>query len=131
MSLFISDKDVLNMVSTTLSGTLWFFITMSFIGTIGIDTKPLVSLVTISGFTLGLAAKDIITSTIAAAYIISMRPFKREMIISVGDHVGKVKSFDTNFVKLITSDGKLVLIPMASVYGKPIVIHSKVDEIWL
>jgi small-conductance mechanosensitive channel len=125
LSIIIRDKDVLNLVSTTLSGTMWVFIFMSCVGTFGLDTKPLISLVTVSGFTLGLAAKDILTSTIAAAYMISMRPFKRDMVISIGEHRGRVRSFDTNFVKLVTSDKRLILIPMASVYGKPIVIHNE------
>jgi small-conductance mechanosensitive channel len=124
LSFVISDKDVLSIMSTALSGTMWIFIFMSVIGTLGLDTKPLISLVTVSGFTLGLAAKDLLTSTIAAGYMISMRAFKRDMIISIGEHKGKVRSFDTNFVKLLTTDNRLVLIPMASVYGKPIVIHQ-------
>lgn len=128
LSFLIADKDMLSILSTVLSGTTWIFIFMSVVGTMGIDTKPLVSLVTVSGFTIGLAAKDILTSTIAAAYMISMRAFKRDMIISIGEHKGRVRSFDTNFVKLITNDGRLILIPMASVYGKSITIHGGTHE---
>ncbi len=125
LSFIIHDKDVLSLLSSVTAGTMWIFIFMSIIGTLGLDTKPLVSLVTVSGFTFGLAAKDILTSTIAAAYMISMRPFKRDMIISIGEHKGRVRSFDTNFVKLVTVDNRLVLIPMASVYGKPIIIEEE------
>jgi len=124
LSWIITDKDVLSLFATILSGTIWIYLLMTVVGTLGIDTKPLVSLVTVSGFTLGWAAKDILTSTIAAAYMISMRAFKRDMVISIGEHKGRVKSFDTNFVKLITMDNRLVLIPMASVYGKAVVIHA-------
>ncbi len=125
MGLFISDRDVLNLVSTVLAGSVWTIIILSFIASFGLDTKPFISLMAISGFTFGFAIKDILTSTIAAAHMISMRPFKRDMVISIGSHEGRVKSFDTNFVKLINRSNQLVLLPMSSVYGQPIVIHRQ------
>ena len=93
-------------------------------GTFGIDTKPILSLLSVSGLTLGFAAKDILTNTYAGAYIMIMRPFKRGMTISVDSIRGKVVSIDTNYVQLIGKDNVKILLPSHTVYGKAIIIES-------
>ena len=124
LQIFIADPDVLSIVSRLFSWIIWSYVALSIIGTCGIDTKPILSLLSISGLTLGFAAKDILTNTYAGAYIMIMRPFKRGMTISVDSVRGKVISIDTNYVQLLGKDNVKFLIPSHTVYGKAIIIES-------
>ncbi len=111
-------------MSHLLSWVIWSYLLLSIMGTFGIDTKPILSLLSVSGLTLGFAAKDILTNTYAGAYIMIMRPFKRGMTISVDNIRGKVVSIDTNYVLLIGKDNAKILLPSHTVYGKAIIIES-------
>jgi small-conductance mechanosensitive channel len=124
LQIFLTDPDVLSIVSNILSWVIWSYVVLSIIGTCGIDTKPILSLLSISGLTLGFAAKDILTNTYAGAYIMIMRPFKRGMTISLDNIRGKVISIDTNYVQLLGKDNSKILIPSHTVYGKSIIIES-------
>ena len=130
LSVFISDPDVLSVLAKFVSGVLWVFFALSLLGTFGIDTKPLISLFSISGLTIGFAAKDILKDTFASAYIMLMRPFKRGWTISiamdkgVGTLTGTVISCDPNWLKL-DSEGKELIIPTQTLYGKAITVEGK------
>lgn len=131
LQIFISDPDITSIVSRLLSWVIWSYVVLSIMGTCGVDTKPVLSLLSISGLTLGFAAKDILTNTYAGAYIMFMRPFKRGMTITVdSDNYngiplrGKVLSIDTNYVQLLCSNGSKILLPSHSVYGRAIWIES-------
>lgn len=91
----------------------------------GIDTKPIVSLVGVLGITFGLAVKDLITNAFAGFYILFTRPFSRGDIITINDMKGKVISIDFRFVRLQALNGKgEILIPSSKVYGATIIIES-------
>ena len=83
LSVFINDQDVLMVTAKYLSVLLWVYVLLSILGTVGIDTKPLLSLLSVVGLTVGLASKDILTNTFAGLLIIFSAPFKRGWTISV------------------------------------------------
>lgn len=79
----ILDPDLLS-ISTKLSSAIIFvYIALSILGTLGIDTKPVLSLFSVVGITVGLALKDILTNTFAGLFVIFAPPFKRGWTISV------------------------------------------------
>lgn len=84
----------------------------------------MLSLLSISGLTIGFAAKDILTDTFAGFYILFIRPFKRGQIISVNGNRGKVMSVDIRYVRLLNlKDKSEILVPLSIVYGHSIVIE--------
>jgi small conductance mechanosensitive channel len=95
----------------------------------GYDTKPLLSLLSVSGLTIGFAAKDILTNTFKGLFILLTKPFHRNWTISVNGFRGKVLSIDSRFVKLqsLQSPFTEILIPLSMIYDTAIVIEKKED----
>jgi hypothetical protein len=82
-SLFFSDPDLLKALSLVCSFILWLFLALSLLTSAGLDTRPLLSLLSISGLTIGFASKDILTNTFAGLFVLFTRPFKRGWVIQV------------------------------------------------
>eukprot|EP01031_Cornospumella_fuschlensis_P028857 gene28857-34827_t len=122
--LFVTDPDILYLISRGVSAAFWVFFALSVLGTVGFDTKPLLSLLSVAGFTLGFAAKDMISSTFSGLIMLFLRPFERDMVISVAGHRGRVVSMDVRFLKLEGADKSTILIPLSKVYGNSIVIEN-------
>ncbi|RYG69992.1 mechanosensitive ion channel [archaeon] len=124
LNLFVTDPDILFLLSRGISAAFWVFFALSVLGTVGFDTKPLLSLLSVAGFTFGFAAKDMIASTFSGLVMLFLRPFERDMVISVAGHRGRVVSMDVRFLKLEGLDKSTILIPLSKVYGDSIVIES-------
>ena len=128
LSIFINDIDILKVTSKICATVFWAYLLLSALGTLGFDTKPLLSLLSISGLTLGFAMKDILTNLFAGIFIIFVRPFKRGQIITVNNVRGKVVSIDIRYCRLLSlKDRSEILIPLSMVYGNSITIEK--DEI--
>lgn len=99
---------------------------ITFVGTVGIDTKPLISLVSILSLTIGFAAKDILTNTFAGIFILFTRPFKRGWVISVCGYRGRVLSTDIRYLRLESlKDRSEILVPLNLVYQNAIIVEQK------
>ena len=102
---FVSDPDLTKFIAKVCSYGFWTFLGLILLGTIGIDTKPLLSLVSVVGITIGFAAKDLLTNSFAGLFILLTRPFQRGDVITVSGMKGKVLSVDLRYVKLLSNDG--------------------------
>lgn len=128
LSIFINDIDILKVTSKICATIFWAYLLLTALGTLGFDTKPLLSLLSISGLTLGFAMKDILTNLFAGIFIIFVRPFKRGQIITVNNVRGKVVSIDIRYCRLLSlKDRSEILIPLSMVYGNSITIEK--DEV--
>jgi len=120
------DADTSNVIKSTLYTVAVVCATISVLSSVGLDTKPLLSLFTVVSLTFGLAFKKMLGDLFSSAYILAMRPFKRGDLITVdGKWGGKVVSVDMNYVKLEKADGSELLVPTASVYGKSVQFDKK------
>ena len=128
LSIFVTDPDTLRISAKAASWITWAFFILSALGTFGFDTKPLLSLLSVSGLTIGFAAKDILTNLFKGFFILLTKPFKRGWIISVNGFRGKVLSIDSRFVKLQSFiDKSEILVPLSMIYDTAIVIERKGD----
>lgn len=59
----ITDPDLVRFISKSLAFGIYGLFITSFLGTIGIDTKPLVAGIGVSGFLVGFALKEVRSST--------------------------------------------------------------------
>lgn len=126
VSIIFIDPDIINSITKVCGCIFWIYTALSLLGTVGIDTKPLLSLLSISGLTIGFAAKDILTNTFAGIFILFTRPFKRGWIINVCGFRGRVISVDIRFLTLRNlKDQSEILIPLSLVYGNAIVIERR------
>ena len=120
----IADEDMKNTISHTLSWVTYGAVLLSAVGTLGVDIKPLLGLSTLAGFALSISAKNILSNTFSAAYVMWVRPFKRGDHITVCEfgksdkYTGRVLSVDYHYVKLLSDAGKVILLPSHAVYGK-------------
>lgn len=126
LAVAIEDEDLLSLTAKASSYAFWTFVTLCFLGTIGIDTKPVLSLLSVAGITLGFAGKDIIANTLSGLFIVLTKPFERGSIIVVNGHRGRVLSVDLRYVRLqsLTDESEIVM-PVSSVCSSPIVVESQ------
>lgn len=125
VSSFTSDLDIAILIAKFCSYSFWAYMSLSILGTIGIDTKPFLTVLNIAFITLGFAAKDIITSFFAGIFILLIRPFQRGSVVCIQGYRGQVVSVDMRYVKLLDqTNGNIVLVPLSMVYGSPIVLET-------
>jgi small-conductance mechanosensitive channel len=123
---FVVDRDLVAFSAKALSYGFWTFLTLMLLGTAGIDIKPLLSLISVLGLTLGFAVKDVIAHTFSGLFILFSRPFQRGDVITINGFKGKVMAIDLKYVKLISLDGKKeMMIPVSVIYGNPITIEKE------
>ena len=129
-SKFVNDLDLLRICAKVASWFFWTYTVLSILGTVGVDTKPLLSLLGISGITLGFSMKDILSDINAGLYVLFTRPFSRGSIISVNGFKGEVTSIDVRHVRLYSETEKVTtLVPLSMVYKNAIKLEdSRVDK---
>ena len=128
LMIFFTDPDTLRIAAKICSWTTWTFVALSTFGTIGFDTKPFLSLLSVFGLTIGFAAKDILTNIFKGFYVLFTRPFKRGWIISVNGFRGKITSIDGRYVTLHSLiDKSETLVPLSMIYDTAIVVERKLD----
>lgn len=128
LMIFVADPDTLQTVAKVCTWVTWTFIFLSALGTFGFDTKPLLSLLSVFGLTVGFAAKDVLTNIFKGFYILLTKPFKRGWVISVNGYRGKIVSIDSRFVKLSSLIDKTeILVPLSMIYDTAIVVEKKTE----
>ena len=124
LSTFNRDLDLVATFSKAIAFAFWLFVGLSALGTLGVDTKPLLSFLGIGGITLGLSLKDILSDVYAGLFVLFTRPFARGAVISVAGTTGKVISMSARYVRLYNAaDSTIVLLPMSAVYKNTIKIQ--------
>ena len=128
LMIFVADPDTLQTIAKVCTWVTWTFIFLSALGTFGFDTKPLLSLLSVFGLTVGFAAKDVLTNIFKGFYILLTKPFKRGWVISVNGYRGKILSIDSRFVKLSSLiDKSEILVPLSMIYDTAIVVEKKTE----
>ena len=123
LSLFLQDPDALRLVSKGLSWAFWVAFLLSLFGTAGFDTKPILSLLSVSLVTVGFAAKDVLTSLFAGIMLVAQKPFKRGDQITLLGYKGVVVAVDVKYVRLRTGKSD-ILLPVGLVVNAPITVDK-------
>ncbi|CAF0726638.1 unnamed protein product [Adineta steineri] len=128
----IEDADLARLISKTAAVTIYAFIGITTLGTLGVDTKPLLAGIGITGFTIGFALKEVATNFISGVFLVINKPFVRGCRIKVhgggGGIEGLVHYIDVRYVHLKTKDRGIVMIPSAVVYTNPFTVFPADDE---
>mgnify|MGYP006191150611 CR=1 FL=1 len=129
LSTIITDSDVLDVLTHILSIVTWMYILLSVLGTWGIDTKPVLSLLGIGGLTVGFSAQSLLADSYAGLVLLFIRPFQRGDVITVNGLKGKVLSVDMRYVRLYSVAEKCeILIPVSTVYKSDIKIDRSLPQ---
>mmetsp|Transcript_7085 Transcript_7085/g.10580 ORF Transcript_7085/g.10580 Transcript_7085/m.10580 type:complete len:185 (-) Transcript_7085:301-855(-) len=125
------DDDVINFAAKSCTVGLFSIGAISVLGTCGVDTTPIVAGISVTGFTVGFALKEIATNFLSGILLVFHKPFRKGQYlrVMVASQVleGTVESIDIRYV-LLKNDGKTLMIPSAVVYGNPILIGPSVRE---
>jgi len=91
----------------------------------GFDLSAFLVSLGVAGFTIGFALQDISKNFIAGLLILLQQPFDIGDAVKIEEFVGTVINVDLRATEIRTFDGKIVLIPNADVYTKPITNYSR------
>lgn len=92
----IEDEDLARLLSKTAAITIYAMITVSTLGTLGVDTKPLLAGIGITGFTIGFALKEVATNFIAGIFLVINKPFVRGCRIKIHGSGGGIEGKKTD-----------------------------------
>ncbi|RNF08399.1 hypothetical protein TraAM80_02860 [Trypanosoma rangeli] len=107
-----SQRGVASRVSSLLvQGTVAF----SLLGTLGVDTTPLVAAAGVTGATIGFACKDFGSNFVASIVLSGQQSLRTGNWVSIGTGIaavkGEVVDWDTRYLYLRSSEGHLLHIP--------------------
>ena len=125
------DEDMANLIAKSAAIGVWGMVGATVLGTIGVDTTPLIAGVGVTGFTVGFALKEIATNYLSGILLVLDKPFQKgqSMRVLIGSNnmpEGVVQSIDIRYVILKDDKGKTLMIPSALVYSSPLLIGEKV-----
>ncbi len=87
----IEDEDLARLLSKTAAITIYAMVTVSTLGTLGVDTKPLLAGIGITGFTIGFALKEVATNFISGIFLVMNKPFVRGCRIKIHGSGGGIE----------------------------------------
>lgn len=110
-------------VTQSMRVIIWIVAIISILSIWGFDVSSLVASLGLTGFALGFAMKDIISSSIAGVMIIFYHPFKLRSKISVVGITGIVTNIDMRYITLENDEGRH-LIPNSKLISEKVTIHN-------
>lgn len=128
-SRILSDPDAAKLVSKTITLSAYTLAGISLLGTLGLDTSPLLTGIGITGFTLGFAVKEVATNLLSGAMLVMGRTVRkgqwiRVVVASMPGVEGKVESVDVRNVILRSKEGNRIIIPSVIVFTNPLTIYN-------
>ena len=108
---------------------------ISIMGTLGVDTSPLLAGIGVTGITIGFAIREIATNFLSGVLLVLARPFTTGQHIKIllngqeGKLQGEVKEINSKYVMLKTkgSDAEkpsMLMVPAVVVYTNPIIVSD-------
>lgn len=120
------DEDIARFASKSAAIAIYTLGGFSLLGTLGVDTKPLVAGLGVGGFTVGFALRDVATNFVSGVLLVLQRPFEKgnRLRVHAGSTVleGEVQSIELRYIVLKPKDQSTIMIPASIVYANPVVV---------
>ncbi|KAL3150325.1 hypothetical protein ABBQ32_000170 [Trebouxia sp. C0010 RCD-2024] len=120
------DDDVARFASKSAAIAIYTLAGFSLLGTLGVDTKPLVAGLGVGGFTVGFALRDVATNFVSGVLLVLQRPFEKgnKLRVHAGSTIleGEVQSIELRYIVLKPKDQSIIMIPASIVYANPVVV---------
>lgn len=87
----IEDEDLARLISKTAAISIYAIMGVTTLGTLGVDTKPLLAGIGITGFTIGFALKEVATNFISGIFLVINKPFVRGCRIKIHGSGGGIE----------------------------------------
>ena len=118
------DPSLRSFVSSLLRIVLKVLLIILIAGYVGFNTSSLVALLTSAGVTVGLSFQGALSNLAGGILILIVKPFKVGDYISACGEEGTVSSIEFFYTKLMTWDGRLVVIPNGTLMNSNIANNS-------
>ena len=121
------DADLARFFAKATAVSLYTLTAVTVLGTIGVDTKPLIAGIGVTGFTIGFALKEIATNFLSGVMLVMSKPFEKgqhlRVLSSTGNALeGQVESIDVRYVILRSKERGLIMVPSVMVYTSPLLV---------
>lgn len=124
------DIDLAKFLGKAVAISIYSLAGITILGTLGVDTKPLLAGVGVTGFTIGFALKEIATNFLSGVMLVLNKPFQKGQYLRVlgpttGQNLeGIVESIDARYVLLKNKDRGTIMVPSVIVYTNPIAVMT-------
>lgn len=124
-------RDAINLIGTALRWTILAVGIVTALGTLGVDVSGLIAGLGLTGFALGFALRDIISSVLAGILIMLNRPFV------AGDHIrlptvagieGTVTAIELRYTVVSDAKGQRHLVPNAKVLSEVVSLPQRAPD---
>jgi small conductance mechanosensitive channel len=101
------EKFLLNLIKWSL----WILLTVSVVGTLGVQTTSFAAIIGAAGLAIGLALQGSLSNFAGGVLLLLFKPFKIGDTIEAQGIIGTIKEIDILQTKVITAQRKLAIIP--------------------
>ena len=99
---------------------LWVVLISLIAGNLGFNVSAFIAGLSVTGFVVGFAVKDVLANLAAGMFILIKRPFVVGETVHVAGITGEVMEVNLAACILFSSNNETVTIPNANVWGNPI-----------
>jgi small-conductance mechanosensitive channel len=125
MNIRRSSNQAVLLVSKITYWTVMLLGTITSLQQVGFNLTAFLTGLGIVGFTVGFALQDVSKNFVSGLLLLIQHPFYVGDAIEVSGFSGRVMSIDLRSTELHTWDGRVVIIPNADVFTKPITNFSR------
>ena len=124
------DLDLAQFLAKAASLAIYSVAGVTVLGTLGVDTKPIIAGIGITGFTIGFALKEIATNFLSGVLLVFNKPFQKGQYLKIMGAVagqnmeGTVESIDARYVLLRTKERGLLMVPSVIVYTNSLLVSD-------
>lgn len=105
------DASLTTFVLSLINVTLYFILTITVIGILGIETSSFIAIFASAGVAVGMALSGTLQNFAGGVLILLLKPYKVGDFIEVGGYTGTVKSIQLFSTIINTIDNKAIIIP--------------------
>jgi hypothetical protein len=124
----VKDPSTRGLVSRIMATSTYAVATIVGLGTIGVDTSPVLAAMGVSGATIGFACKDIGANVAAGLSLAAQRPFQHGTRLTIGSasngFTGVVDRWDMRYLYLRGENDVLVHVPNSTVFTSVLTVHN-------
>ena len=99
---------------------LWLVLIILIAGNLGFDVTGFIAGLSVIGFVVGFAVKDVLSNLAAGMFILIKRPFLVGDTVSVAGVTGEVLEVNLAACIIFSTEHETVTVPNAKVWGNPI-----------
>ena len=115
-----ADPQVSTLVASLVRWAILIAGTITALSIVHFDVTAFVAGLGVLGFAAGFALQETLANFVAGILILIQQPFKTGDLVDIGGFFGDVTAVDLRTTRLVTPDGRDVLIPNSTVIGNAI-----------